>query len=76
LQAVAVETMAAKSLGVVEGRRILPAGEQIDVVGIMHGMKPEGILVAQVLNIAAGEDTAAQVPVVGFAVHNDRAGSW
>ncbi|OPZ23641.1 MAG: hypothetical protein BWZ02_03149 [Lentisphaerae bacterium ADurb.BinA184] len=73
LQAVAGETVVAlDAAGVVQRRQIHPAGQQVKVLRVPHGMEPDGVLVALVLDVAAGEDAGRQIPVADLAVNGHR----
>ena len=70
LQAIPLETVIARGLaGVVERSRIAEASQDIEILGIVHGMDPDAVLVALVLDVATGKEAAREVPVADLAVH-------
>ena len=56
LQAVALEAHVALHPGVVERGRVLPARQHVQVLGVVHHVEPLAVLVAQILDVAAGEN--------------------
>ena len=75
LQAIPVETHARQGLPrVVHGRFVAPAGQDVQVLPVIHGVNPDGHPLALILHVAAGEDAAGEVPVAGLAVDCHLAG--
>ena len=71
LQAVALEAHVALHPGVVQRGRILPTRQYVQVLGVVHDMEPLAELVAQTLDVAAGENPSSQIPVIELAVDDD-----
>ena len=72
LQAVALKAhVAGRDARVVERGRIVPAGEQVQVLGVVHGVEPDAHFVACRLDVAANQDAARQIPIVRAAVDRD-----
>ena len=69
LQAVAGKAVVGRRLSrIVERRFVVPAGQEVQPVGVVHRVKPDAHGVAQILDVAAGENASRQIPVVGLAV--------
>ena len=69
LEAVSLEAIsAATGLWIVEGGGVSPTGEHIEVLRVVHEVKPDGVVVAVSLHVHAGEGAAGEVPVADLAI--------
>jgi|GEM_PF-6806190 len=75
LQTIAGETVVRDRLaGIVQRSLVGPTREHIEELGVVLGVQPHAELVALLLDVVAGKNPAAQVPIVRLAVDDHFAG--
>ena len=65
--------VAAREAGVVHGRLVEPAEEEVEVVLVEHRRDPDAVARAERLHVGAAEDRAGEVPVGELRVDRHRA---